>query len=573
MRKFLLLIAAVAATAGTSAYGKTYTELLPNFSGNYMSPSGRYVGNQYYSNISIYDVINGTRIDMGDDMQEYALGNGNCINDNGTAVGSIADAATLFINGEAVFITEGTPYSLSYANGISADGSIIVGCVTNLNNAEGNYDETMLVPCYWEVSADGKVGEAKMLPWPEKDFSGRAPTYVSAIVVNGDGSLIAGQVYDYSGSCCYPIVYTRNDDNEWQYTLPAYDLINPEHLEFPEYPTTSPTPPDYFDYMSEEEKAAYNDAYNAWIESMYQDPYPEPTDYMSAQSIAAYNKAVDEYNKLAEDFNAKFDAFMEVFQEVMAVSPHFVWNSIRLSADASKFIIAAQKEGMTFWDPSEYIPYMISLTDSKVTTWEGTNVIPTVVLNNGNVLANSPRTFGSTEPLNSYILRVGEKTKQPVYNFLKANRPEFAEWMNANLRHNYETFDPETYESVMVEDYLFVGMVICNQEMNTWVGVVESYMWEDNEDLGEYATYVLSEPSSSVETVAAPAGDITLGISSTGTLSINGSVDSVEIFDLSGRRVYQSGKSTGDITTGLRNGSYIVRTTTGTKAQSHKIIF
>lgn len=575
MKKTLLLAVALFATIGELAQGKTYAELIPDFTGYFMSPSGNYVAGHYNGIVSIYEVATGVRADIGNGMSDYSLGNGNCIIDNGIAVGSIDDAAVMFVKGEAVLLSDDSPYPLSYANGITPDGAMIVGCVSNMDNGNG-YDGTMLVPCYWEVAADGSVGEPQLLPWPSKDFTGRAPTYVSAIVVSNDGQLIIGQVYDYSGACSYPIAFSKNDKGEWEYKLIAEELLNPEHLEFPEFPDDAPEPPIAQDYMTEDEKAAYQAAYDAWVESFYQDPYPEFEDYMSPEGIAAYNKAVEEYNKLAEDFNARLDAYFEVFEQVMAATPNFIWNSVKISSDAKIIGIGAEKRGETFWDPSENTPYTISLTDGTVTTWPGTNVLPAVVLDNGNLLASSVPSFGMMEPLTSCILRPGVKTAQPVLDFLKANRPVFAEWMEQNLRHNYEALDPETYESVLVEGYQFVGMMICNQDMNTWAGLVESYLWLDAEDGAEYSTYVLSEPGSSVEQIGSDiegVEGVTVEVAGKGILTVGGCADTLEVFDIAGRCVFNATGVSGNVATGLETGTYIVRAGSNGNAAGYKVVF
>lgn len=243
----------------------------------------------------------------------YSISIGNCISNNGIVLASITPGmmdASYWQNGEwhSLPLKE-EDTGMCAANGITADGTRICG---NVGQTEFSIDASsiMALPAVWTMGADGKFGDYTPLPHPELDFTGRVPQYITAVVISDDGKTIIGQIRDYTGSCCQPIVYTEDADGKWSYTLLLNDLFNPDGTEWPVWPGDDA--PYIMDYMTAAEKAAYDEAmerYNAAYEE-YQANKPMPEDYLSAEEKAEWQEAVDNWDPTQSYFPPSATEFM-----------------------------------------------------------------------------------------------------------------------------------------------------------------------------------------------------------------------------------------------------------------------
>lgn len=616
MNKTLLLsLAAIGAAAGICTAAEPVMELLPNFVTTNISNNGRYVGSSYNGMVTIKDIQTGATQEFGDGFSMYDFGNGKSIADNGIAIGSIDEQAVIYRNGEPVYFIpnvemkdeDGNPvlddennpieepaFPMSYANAINPSGTRIVGDVTNLNNTLG-WEGTQLVPVYWDVNADGTVDETKYLPYPELDFSGRRPIYVTAIAISDDGKTVAGQINDYSGRISYPILYTQLADGEWEYSLPAAELLNPNHLVLPEYPEEPGYAPEATDYMTDEERAAYDEAYDAWIASGYdQDLYPNPANYMTAEEIDAYNTDTDEYNAKAEVFNEALMKYSEIFDQMLADSPLFNFNNLVLSGDASMIATSAIINGESFYDPSFNYPITFDLTTNTYKKYSETyDTMPISIFNGGDMMCVTPPSWTRVDPLESYVVRNGSEEFTPVLAYFEGACPAYAELLKKNLTHLAEVpvevevtekddegneYTYTDYEFVE-KDITFIGVMQCNPSMTTFAGYAEAYLWIDYEPADEedmqpdYMGYVMS--GAEVNAVKGiQMADVNIGVRAMrgGILMVDGA-ESVAIYDLSGRKMVAVANTGNVIRTGLTSGAYIVKATAGNAHKTFKVVF
>lgn len=561
MKKTLLFAALGCVAAGMASAAEPV--ILPEFYSITISPDGRWlISDGSTGSLIIYDVTTG----QGYEYPEVTQGNGNCITNSGTLVGSSGETGVVIRNGEMVYLSEDGG-DIGYLNGITPDGKRIVATIGNPENEDG-YDGRWLLPAYYDVAEDGTISEPHVLPVPETDLFGLSAQYCSAVWISDDGKTILGQEIDNRGNFISPIVYTQDEAGEWSWSRPTEALFNPNHIEMPEDPGEfGLEPPTPYDYMTEEEIAAYQEAYQEWIDSGYELPYPYMGDFMSPEELEAYNAAADEYNQIAQEYNDRFDAYFSTIAEIIDSSVNFLQNSMVLAADGKSFImtsIAAEGEG---WDMTEvYSNYQFDVATGDYTIIPSTidrKIMATQLVRDGIVIGVTPMSFFGGNPPCTYVYVPGAEDFVPLKDFLATNNPELADWIDENLTVQVEVdFDPETYDPIY-EDMTLTGHAVVNYDFNTVSGGMLAYMFYDGPMADNtFASYLFTD----VKYAPSSVGVVTAGGSATvvkalrgGVLLIDGEATDIEITDIAGRKLFNASSVNGRIDTGLASGVYVVR--------------
>ncbi|MCM1164243.1 MAG: T9SS type A sorting domain-containing protein, partial [Muribaculaceae bacterium] len=559
-----LLSAVTLSMAGMLCAAET-PEIINDFKAYRVSPDGRYIAGDGYSSVYIKDLQDNKTYDyVGDQMTtDYSVGHGNAWSANGILVGStVFDGdASYWKDGKWHQIASCAKYPMAFTNAITADGKMIVGDVSNLENEEtAAYSGLMMVPALWEdKDGNGEYETELLLPHPDKDLFGATPQYVNALNVSEDGKVIAGQVVDCTGFYCYPIMWKQNAGGKWEYSYPGINLFNPDKLVLPEFPgeSCSAEYPEAQNFMTDEEKATWQAAYNAWVESGYSTEYPEPKNYMTAEEWAAYEAAMEAYNKAYEEWSTLYAAWSEVYYAILDSSPVYEFNSSTMSAGGRWLVQNAVKQGETFWDPSFYYAVRLDLwTGDAKCMPTAQNVVATCVGENGAMIGTELPSMMSTKQQQAYICPAGADEFVLLYDHFKSVKPEYATWMEQNMAHDIESYDPETFEPVTLKDVLVTGAPYCNKDMTTIVCGVES-VWASEY---EFYSYLFGGLESGIRDITAPASTmLLLKAMRGGDVIVSGEAASIAVYDINGRQVYSAAEATGVVSTGLPSGIYIVK--------------
>lgn len=542
MKKLLLFTTIALMTAG--AVSAQTNQVLPDEAFCGVSPNGKYAVSFVFEKLSIHDLSTG---DVYTYEEEYTSGNGNTLSNTGIVVGSnMAPNACYWKNGEWKNIESVQGKRMSKADGITPDGSRIVGAVSPESYA-GDFEGLMLVPCYWDMQ-DGTPGDINYLPFPEVDWSGRTPQYITAISISDDGKTIAGQIQDYIGIVCQPIIYHQDADGKWEYTLVQNELYSIEGFELPDYPGewdgadpspeafmteeeiaayeaameahVYPTQPEYEDFMSEEEKAAYNAAMEKYYETWDFDDYPYYGDYMTEEEIAAYEAAMEEYYKAEnaywenmpkqEDFmteeeiaayeqalkdynewQEKYWEYEGALYEIIESLPGMCFNNVILSHDGKTYI-TSRAQG-DFFSGYMYTPYVFNLENNTYQTYsDGLSLNVTTITDNGTILAHKPGSW--EDPISeAYILPAGASEFMPLYDYFETANPDLAAWMKENMTHTITVYDyDDDWNMIPVGSYdvLATGIPFANADMSVVVIGIENN-WDYETDPYSAYGYVL----------------------------------------------------------------------------------
>ena len=213
MKKTLLSLACVL-LGGTMAYAQETAEVGHVYQGvtyNNCSPNGKWLVANQETSVYIYDVATGTNYDFADETytKVYFAGYGHSVTDNGMVCGMAQESAesnaAYFKDGAWVALPQlsGKLTGFNSANACTPDGSVICGSLGSEGADMSTSDRLMLYPVVWTLNAD-RVYVCQELPHPTKDFTGRAPQYVTAMDISADGNTIVGQMVDYSGFYIVP---------------------------------------------------------------------------------------------------------------------------------------------------------------------------------------------------------------------------------------------------------------------------------------------------------------------------------------------------------------------------------
>lgn len=525
-----------------------------------ISPNGEWAISFYYEQVAIYDLVSGQvheYLPSEDGTLSYGIGNGNTISNDGIVVGS----TSAFSNGaywkdgkwNLIQSVAGRNTSL---NGITADGKRICGSIAPEGH-DGSYDGLMLQPVVFEMQENGTYGEPILLPYPEKDVTNRVPQYVTALCISDDGKTIAGQQVDYRGSTIQPVIYHQDESGTWSYYIPQEELFHPEGVTIPDDPGECDYP-DQVNFMSEEERAAYDKAVEDWeLLGEGYETYPKYGDFMTPEETAAYEKAVDEYNAWIE----KFMAFSDAYEEYASKVPSFSFNNVVLTPDGRYMATTdciSEYDPMTWSLLVENTPYRFDLVEKKYSKYENDAKIGmSAMAADGTMLGCTPL-MGTTPP-EAYILPIGEQKFISLYDYYCSTAPAMAAWMKENMTHEYEVYDMETMTPV-TKTSMITGIPTCNSDLSV-VGSFAENVWDfESADAAMVYGYLFSPGMAGIKEVAG-GSSLTVKSTGNGNLAINGDAASVEVYDMGGRTVYTAAAPGATVATGLGAGVYMVKVT------------
>lgn len=559
MKKILLLAAAATLAYGNSAVAadslpKTYEDLWVTF----ISPNGKFAASSLDGTVKILNIETGDVAAFEPDPDDYESGFSTGLGNNMSSTGILLGSKTY--NYDASYCENGewkslpvpnSTHTADLANGITPDGSRICGTVAI--KAFDLEASMMTVPVIWNRNAEGGYDEFIILPHPEKDFSGREPQQISANWISVDGKTIAGQVTDYAGFVQMPIIYHELADGSWTYEMPLADLFNPDHLEFPEYPGEGPASPQPEDFMTEEEAADYQEAFDAWAAGGYVDEWPNPVDYMSAESKAAYEKAEADYQEVYAEWDAKYTAFEDVFYACIENAPDFVFNSEMLSADARYYVVTANVENpnaTTWWDAVMYQTWRLDLSSNEIVKYTNVdNVSASAICNNGILIGATPV---NSNP-QSYIAIAGEW--KPMSEYIASRRPEWAEWIAENMVHEVVVGVDEEWNDVY-DEVLLSGLSMASPDLSVVVSTVENTWDYSTWTLGYLFDFGAADPAK-VESVSAGAA---IDVATDGkNIVLSGDVAALTVYDANGRQVMSAAAPGSVVPARLASGVYMVR--------------
>ncbi len=588
MKKALLLGAAVLVAAQYTNAELTPTKM-EDAQFTCISPDGKMAGSDLMGHITLVNPQTGEVLysypETQDDMTQYTLSNG-----NGQGISNTGVVLCTRYDGDVCWWKAGEFHSLvplvtddavsNGVNGITPDGLTICGYCGLKPMSTDDILTPMSVPVIYKLKSDGTYTEAIQLPYPERDFTGRVPQYVIATNISADGRVIAGQVLDYSGAMPQPIVWKLKDNDTWEYETLGIDLLNPDHVVFPQFPDIEPKHPQAENFMSPDGLAEYNEAYQSWAASGYTGEMPEYTDYMTPEELAAYNAAMAKYNEEMAVYQPLADAFNEVWYSFLesGKSTFFVFNSTSLSPDGKLLLQMEQKEipGDDPWSSeTKFGTSVFNLENGKYKSY-GTdrNIMPSQILADGTVLGSVQDGMIGTRRATIYKPADWNSDAAPEFSWLdeyvETINPGIYDWMKANMCGDVIGMDPETGEEITIEDVWYTGFPLATPDMNTIVSTQENtFDW--NTEAMAFGFCLPLHETSGIRDVAGE-GNMTVRAQRGGLLELQG-VRDVKVYDAQGRLVYRAAGVNGSVETGLKGVCIVRATGTDGDARTLKVNF
>lgn len=373
------------------------------------------------------------------------------------------------------------PGLMSQADDITPDNKRICGVMAGASF--GAMNETMVLPCYWEMQADGSYSMPIALPHPELDFTGRAPQYITARAISADGKTIVGQLTDYSGFYIFPIVYRQDAEGNWSYDMCCNDMIYNKDAQFP----LVPEEPEYVnaeDYMDDAAKAAWAAALAQYDEEAaiaqeefmngnYEYPwpeYPEIGNYVSDKE--AYQAAMDAYNTANDAYQAALNALYEMWDDPnIMYGPSFEFNTVMLSADgrymSQAYFIEGEPDPDAWFPSMDYKTIVVDLQNGNAVTTLPTDYAPSCFLADNTLVLSSPASAYSRD---SYLWKQGDTEPKSVMSYWETASPEAASMYKEEMTFDGMAGYDEEWNPIVGDKICKTGTCVATPDAKVWVG-------------------------------------------------------------------------------------------------------
>lgn len=378
----------------------------------------------------------------------YAVGLGNAISDNGIIVGSTASNSKpcYWQDGEWHLLPHnaGNNVSFGMANSISPDGKSIVGYIDCRAITKKQWP--MVSPVLWTLNPTTGEYEFSMLPEPVMDITERTPQQVSATFISEDGKTALGQVTDNRGMLEYQAIYRLDDEGKWSIENSGQDGMLVEDAYWPPYPTR-PVKPQAADYLTDEEKQAFNDANRAYLDSLEivaltgKNPHmPFYEEFIKANKEkydADMAKYEEDNSHYVTDLYAYFDAYA-----ANLTYKRYEFNSHKLSANGRYYTV-----NFIYPDPGDNNPdinkvkmflspkfFDIGDPDAEPELTIDNSMAVYTISNYGCIAAATPKSDARIYSRTTYLIRPGQEP-QLYSDWIKANHPEAQKWLEENMTY------------------------------------------------------------------------------------------------------------------------------------------
>lgn len=491
-----------------------------------------------------------------------------CVSNDGVmagAVGLTGDELPALISADGITylpMPEDRTWSYGSARGISSDGKMVCGLLSDASISIMD-NATPILPFVWEI--DGDKITCTELPFPEKDFTGRCPQGYHPLMVAESKNRILGRQIDFSGMGGAIIVWDRTAPGEpWTYTILGEDILYKDGPDFPEYPE-EPESVDYKEYMTEEEIAAYTDAYNAWWDSGFVGDQPDRKDFITDPTRKQeYIDALDKYNEEEEEYLAKLNEFNEVYSQRItdysfdlysfsgSFSGRYVGCTLNLLDFSTGFPMSNSYP--CYYDLDDDYKF-ISLESDKYKNYG----IAGRITDAGDIVVSNPAMASMYDARNSYVIPAGKDEIVNIYDFLgdkydgKVSRQTF---VDAGMEYSWQGYDMTTYEPVEYTDSVLVGTALLSADGKNAVG------FTTNPSTFTYSSWALNDFSTTgISTAKLNKAEAVLRsyVIENGMIEFVADVERATLYDLSGATLY-SGKPVGNsISVPAKEGVYVLQ--------------
>lgn len=493
-------------------------------------------------------------------LSHYAVGAGTSVSNIGVVVGStMTDQAGYWENGKWYDLNTINPEFISNAVSITPDGNVICGGV-GADKFSIEAENTMLLPAVWYRQEDGTYGDPVLLPHPTYDLTGRIPQYITARCISDDGKTVTGQIRDYTGFMMEPIVYQQDENGEWSYTLLGRELLNPDNVQFPEWPGELPDEvmmPSQEQFMTPEELDAFLAAFAEWNYGDY-DQMPTYEEFMTPEEIAAYQEAYREYIEIAVPWQKKFDDFMDAYMYYAGTGAAFVFNNGRVSPDGKYYVSNADiVDGLR----SGLRTVVFDTTDGSYQILESNlGALVNYVSADYTILAFTGLLGDDAGTVKTYVYPQMQTPPVLLEDYIADIDPDLAAWMEDNMYHEVITGLGTGDNRFNTVDMLCTGLAVATPDLSVFLSTNSTYSWYDYVGTEEYLSFLLPVNGgyNKVECIES-VNDFSLSVLPGGVISLKGEFKNVDIFDLTGCRVYSASNASGNLSTGLNSGIYVVR--------------
>lgn len=523
------------------------------------SPDGNWLIENLQGTMSILNAKTGEKYEVADPngIMLYSPGLGNSVTNNGKVFGFTSDRILVWDNGTIKELDDeptgvGTGYNSVMA--VTPDEKFLVGAL-GPDGASSSSNGMMAIPTIWEKNSEGKY-VSSILPYPKRDFAGETPQSIVPQQISDDGNTIVGTLTSGSGFYTFPYMYNKPAGGDWIPTLLGVENIYDESKlsTLPEVPV-EPTEPNKYDYMTEDDKKNYDEAYMEYEEllEMYQNGIiskeptaPNPTDYMSdADKKAAY---VADIQKYVADHNAYIQAWQKYSNALQKIvtGNYFRKNNMFLSANGRYLATTLLHNGIStpgYFDLTEEKPKFVAAADNSY------SMTVTSVLNDGTIIGASP-----VDELtrSTYVIKKGEKP-MTFHDYLATRNEAAAKWLADNNTYKVTIYgdDGETVIGTK-NDSIVSGTVTASPDGMVFVSYYTDYYTDENQTT---KSFVINLNSSTAIDNAVADEKGSMSFKTVGNSILFTGTKNAEIYDLTGRLVAKTNNDTATLT---EPGIYVV---------------
>lgn len=509
----------------------------------------------------------------------YTMGVGKTVSNDGTMISLLNGIPYVLQDGKWSKLPGNAVDGSAALGSISTDGSMILGMYGEIGTT--TEDIQMGHPAIWYRNEDGTYGNPVLLPETGKDFFGLVPQYLNLIGISEDKKVISALMTDWSGFFEIPFIYTQDADGNWTYRELGRDLLIPDGRAVPEFPGdySGPAQPDAFSYLSEAEETRFKNSIGAWdAQQRAKGLTDEEIQILQITYVAEFMSGTkkEEYLKLAEAFLAayvpwieKCNAYTEFLEYIHTNGLTFLMNNAFVSPDGKYAYFTAIKTVVI--DPTDpeqgvltlHAPVRFDVSTGEVLVYSfDQNVVIGSIAADGSIFGK-PYEPDASMYTDGYIYPQGKEEPMTVEDYmLEIGNKEAFTWMEDNMLHEV-IIGVNANGTYQVDDRFCTGMPLTTPDMDLIAFTTPSSYWTDNYSSYEYMTYVLNTGmDTGVESITADAADASIEILPGACVEVKGNVKSLDIYDLSGLNVYNVTNPSGQVSTGLASGVYLVRAIT-----------